>query len=186
MGSGDDPRGDPAAPPATSTSTKVVAAGGAGAGLLWLVAKALDPKTWTTLNTITVNIWNFGAANFWLVKAVAFGLGVPLFVLMVMWAIGEALQGAYPIERGVPPRPVLAAIALCRFPKMFMRGVGRWLGKRIEGFGFNFDDEDPPPMLCWWTNPEGKSTCQHPLALHPRAGFCMVSGCVCPGWVAKP
>ncbi len=177
---------------APSTTGKTVATVGAGGLALWLITKAADPQTWTTINRIAINVWNFGAANFWLVKLLAFLVGVPLFSFIFLYVLGEILKGAYPKERGLAPRWVDGVIRLSRGPEAGMRAIGRLLAKKSATFGLNFDETEPPPAICGWKNETTGATCGDPFILHRgkaasdtdrrKGGFCMVPGCECPGW----
>lgn len=177
-----------------SDKGKIAAAGAGIAGGAWLLAKALDPDTWVALNAITVNVWNFGAKNFWLVKLLALAVGVPAGLVIVLFVVGEILQGAYPKERGEAPRLIAGLIALSRGPKLIMRAIGRALAKRSKSFGLDFDEAEPPPAICAWKDEATGVSCGDPFVLHRgkaasdtdrrKGGFCMVPNCPCPGWVA--
>ena len=63
------------------------------------------------------------------------------WTIVGLYAWGEFLRGAYPAEKGDPPRWAAGFIRLSRGPRLLFRTIGRFIAMRSKRFGFDFSDE---------------------------------------------
>lgn len=82
---------------------------------------------------LATRIIHFFGDNPWLVYA---SIGV-----LVATFIRNLLKGAYPADRGIPPRWVSGLIMALGPFSILTKGVGRWLAGKLSWFGFDFLEE---------------------------------------------
>lgn len=121
---------------------KVLAVGTvAGGGLAAFVTLIATAEGRAKMEAVATWLINVHGAHPWLVYTELALIGY----IVVGFIVGEFLRGAYPPELGRPPRWAGGLMMLARAPRVFLRGLGKWVASRTEKFGFTFEDDDRPP-----------------------------------------
>jgi hypothetical protein len=61
--------------------------------------------------------------------------------LLLASFVRNLLKGAYPADRGIPPRWVSGLVLALGPASVIIKGIGRWLAGKLSWFGFSFLDE---------------------------------------------